>query len=140
MVNTITMIKSENGIICADKTVKKMFCLSDEPVSISVNSNYIYILTDDSISQYDPNGEMIAELQADYWEDIYASETYLYVNEAECILILPADNISEQMVLDEECLEFHKIAEYAEKHGTHKQIEKLSKTPKAYPRRFDKIK
>lgn len=109
--------KSENGIICEDKTVKRVFCLSDEPVSMSVNSKYIYILTDDSICQYNLNGEMIAELQAKHWEDIYASETYLYGNEVECIRILPADNISEPIVLDEDCLEFHKIAEYVEKEG-----------------------
>ena len=53
----------------------------------------------------------------DQENDIYASETYLYGSEAECIRILPADNISKQMVLGEERLKFHELAEHIETDG-----------------------
>jgi hypothetical protein len=105
--------KSKGGI-CDEKDGQVEFLFhTKEPQAISANENYIYIVCDESMQQYKRDGSLVAQNEGISYDDIYASEQYVYCLGDMGVVILSSDNITRPIEREIRAEDIKKI-EYAD--------------------------
>lgn len=86
--------KDKDGICTRREEQENFIFKTEEPQGISVNEQYIYTMCDNKIRQYKKNGNLVAQYEGEF-DDIYASEKYVYCIREGGVLLLSSGNISE---------------------------------------------
>ncbi|MEY8434081.1 hypothetical protein AALC75_27005 [Lachnospiraceae bacterium 48-42] len=106
--------KSKGGI-CSEKNGQVEFLFhTKEPQAISANKNYIYTVCDESMQQYKRDGSLVAQNEGISYDDIYASEQYVYCLWSLGVVVVSSDNITKPIEREIKAEDIKKNIEYAD--------------------------
>ncbi len=114
--------KSKGGI-CDEKDGQVEFLFhTKEPQAISANENYIYIVCDESMQQYKRDGSLVAQNEGISYDDIYASEQYVYCLWSLGVVVLSSDNITRPIEREIKAEDIKKNIEYADQDSQNQEL------------------